>query len=154
MKRLDYISWDEFFMGVAVLAAQRSKDPNTQVGACLVNDKNRIIGVGYNGFPNGCSDDELPWGSVGKPLDIKYLYVVHAEQNCLTNSTSCTDNSTIYVTLFPCNECAKQIIQSGVKEVCYLEDKYHDRDLTIAARKMFDLSGVKYRQFIAEEKND
>ena len=146
MKRQDYISWDQYFMGVALLSAMRSKDPETQVGACIVNDKKRIIGIGYNGFPYGVEDDSFPWDKKESWLDSKYPYVVHAEPNAILNATVSLENSTLYVTLFPCNECAKLIIQSGVKEVVYLEDKYHERDSFEASRRMFDASKVVYRQ--------
>jgi dCMP deaminase len=146
MKREDYIQWDEYFMGVALLSAQRSKDPSTQVGACIVNDKKRIVGIGYNGFPRGVDDDNFPWEKTSDWINSKYPYVVHAEPNAILNSTVPLTNSTLYVTLFPCNECAKLIIQSGVKEVVYLVDKYHHRDMFAASRRMFDSSGVTYRQ--------
>ena len=146
MKRQDYISWDQYFMGVALLSAMRSKDPQTQVGACIVNPKNRIVGIGYNGFPYGVEDDEFNWGKTDEWLDSKYPYVVHAEPNAILNATVSLDNCRLYVTLFPCNECAKLIIQSGIKEVIFLEDKYHDRDSFVASRRMFDSSGVTYRQ--------
>jgi dCMP deaminase len=146
MKRLDYISWDEYFMGVAKLSAQRSKDPSTQVGACIVNKKNRIVGIGYNGFPVGIDDDLFPWNQTDKWLESKYPYVVHAEQNAILNATEPLDYAKIYVTLFPCNECAKVIIQSGIREVIYLEDKYHDQDIFVASRRLLDASGVKYRK--------
>jgi dCMP deaminase len=133
-------------MGVALLSAMRSKDPETQVGACIVNDKKRIIGIGYNGFPYGVEDDSFPWDKKESWLDSKYPYVVHAEPNAILNATVSLENSTLYVTLFPCNECAKLIIQSGVKEVVYLEDKYHERDSFEASRRMFDASKVVYRQ--------
>lgn len=164
MKREDYISWEECFMAVALTAARRSKDPNTQVGACIVNDKKRIIGVGYNGFPNGCSDDALPWEKDGDFLDTKYPYVCHAEKNAIFNASGSLEGATIYVTLFPCNVCAQDIIQSGIKKIVYLNDKYHDRDFTVAARRLFDLAGVTYVEFsprrahltvnFVEEKND
>jgi dCMP deaminase len=147
MKRDDYISWDEFFMSVAMIASMRSKDPSTQVGACLVDQDNKIIGVGYNGFPNGCSDDVLPWNRDGDFLNSKYAYIAHAENNAIHNSYGNKKNSKIYVTLFPCNKCAIDVIQSGIKEIIYLSDKYHDEDFTIAARKMLDLAGVTYRKF-------
>jgi dCMP deaminase len=147
-KRANYISWDEYFMGIALLSAMRSKDPNTQVGACIVDDSNKIIGIGYNGFPIGCSDDELPWcNTSASPNDTKYPYVVHAEVNAILNSSKNLKNAKIYVTLFPCNECAKVIIQSGIKEVVCLSDKYHDLDQTKASRKMLDLAKVKYSIF-------
>lgn len=146
MKRTDYISWDQYFMGVALMSAMRSKDPETQVGACIVNTKKRIVGIGYNGFPIGIDDDSFPWDKQDGWLQSKYPYVVHAEPNAILNATEPLDDATLYVTLFPCNECAKLIIQSGIKEVVYLEDKYHDRDVFIASRKMFDAAGVTYRQ--------
>ena len=115
-KRNDYISWDEYFMGIALLSANRSKDPNTQVGACIVNDRNRIMSVGYNGFPAGCDDDVFPWEREGGEFDTKYPYVCHAELNAILNCTHDLRGCRIYVALFPCNECAKAIIQSGIKE--------------------------------------
>ena len=146
-KRSDYLSWDDYFMAVALLSAQRSKDPNTQVGACIVNRQKRIVGVGYNGFPTGCSDDTLPWGREGDFLDTKYPYVCHAELNAILNSVpgNLTDCS-IYTALFPCNECAKVIIQAGIRQVVYLADKYTDTDSVRASRRMFDQTGVICRQ--------
>ena len=145
MKRTDYISWDEYFMGVAMLAARRSKDPNTQVGACIVSQDNIIISTGYNGMPKGCSDDEFPWGREG--AETKYPYVVHAELNAILNRGGRDlKDSRVYVALFPCNECAKAIIQSGVKEVVYLSDKYADTLGTMASKRMLDAAGVTYRQ--------
>lgn len=146
MKRNNYISWDTYFMGVAKLSSMRSKDPNTQVGACIVSNQKRIIGIGYNGFPYGCDDDEYPWDNKGDSLDTKYPYVVHAEPNAILNSTVNLENATIYVTLFPCNECAKLIIQSGIKEVVYAEDKYAEQDMTKASKRMLNSAGVKLRQ--------
>ncbi|MFO7968619.1 MAG: deoxycytidylate deaminase [Bacillota bacterium] len=146
MKRSDYISWDEYFMGVAALSAMRSKDDTSQVGACIVNQRNRIVGIGYNGFPIGCSDDVLPWKREGDYLDTKYAYVVHAEANAILNSSADLLNSRIFVTLFPCNECAKLIIQSGIKEVIYLEDKYPSLPQTQASKKLFKHAGVKTRK--------
>ena len=138
-KRYDYISWDEFFMGAALLCAKRSKDPNTQVGACIVNNENRILSVGYNGFPSGCDE---------------YLYVCHAELNAILNCRGRNlTNSRIYVALFPCNECAKAIIQSGIKEVIYLSDKYADTPATKASKRMFDAAGVKYTKLFPEKKS-
>jgi dCMP deaminase len=147
-KRHDYISWEEYFMAIAQLSAKRSKDPNTQVGACIVNAKKRIIGIGYNGFPIGCSDDELPWGRDGDFLETKYPFVCHAEMNAITNASNKAelDGATIYVSLFPCNECAKLMVQVGIREVVFLSDKYHDDDVFVAARKIFDMAGVAYRQ--------
>lgn len=144
-KREDYITWDEYFMGIALLAARRSKDPNTQVGACIVNDQNKIVSIGYNGLPRGCDDDLFPWAREGSYLDTKYPYVTHAELNAILNSsgfdlTGCK----IYVPLFPCNECSKAIIQSGIRQVYYLSDKYRDTDPVIASKRMFDAAGVGY----------
>lgn len=134
-------------MGIALLSSKRSKDPNTQVGACIVDTLNKIVGIGYNGFPIGCSDDDLPWERKNEKLnETKYPYVVHAEANAILNSTKDLHNARMYVALFPCNECAKLIIQSGIKEILYLSDKYKDTDSVIASKKMFDLSGVKYSQ--------
>lgn len=146
MKANDYISWDEYFMGVALLSAKRSKDPNTKVGACIVNEDKRIIGIGYNGFPHGCSDEEFPWERDADYLDNKYPYVVHAEANAILNSTTSLKNSTIYVSLFPCNECGKIIIQSGITEIVYLEDKYADTPSDIACKKMLKAANVKWRK--------
>lgn len=146
MKRRNYISWDEYFMGVADLSAKRSKDNGSQVGACIVDQRNHIVGIGYNGFPIGCSDDELPWGREGGFLDTKYAYVVHAEANAILNSNRNLLDSRIYVTLFPCNECAKLIIQSGIKEVIYLEDKYPDSDIIKVSKKLFNLAKVNYKK--------
>jgi dCMP deaminase len=146
-KRTDYISWDEYFMGVAVLSAQRSKDPSTQVGACIVSRSNKIVGVGYNGFPSGCSDDELPWDREGAFLETKYPFVCHAELNAILNSIG-TDLSgcRLYVALFPCNECAKAIIQSGIDEIIYLSDKYRDTDPVKASKLMLAQAGVRHRR--------
>ena len=145
MKRTDYISWDEYFMGVAMLAARRSKDPSTQVGACIVSEDNIIISTGYNGMPKGCSDDEFPWERTGAENETKYPYVVHAELNAILNANGRDlRGSRLYVALFPCNECAKAIIQSGVKEVVYLSDKYKDTMGNFASKKMLDAAGVKY----------
>ena len=143
MKRADYINWDEYFMGIAMLAAKRSKDPNTQVGACIVSRDNIIISTGYNGMPKGCSDDIFPWDREGEQT--KYPYVVHAELNAILNANGRDlRGSRIYVALFPCNECAKAIIQSGVEEVIYLSDKYADTMLNLASKRMLDAAGVKY----------
>ena len=147
MKRQNYISWDEYFMGVAMLAAQRSKDPNTQVGACIVSSDNIIISTSYNGMPKGCSDDEFPWNRDGE--DTKYPYVVHAELNAILNANGRDlRGSKLYVALFPCNECAKAVIQAGVKEIFYLSDKYAATPGTIASKRMLDAAGVKYTQLI------
>ena len=145
MKRQDYINWDEYFMGIAMLAARRSKDPNTQVGACIVSDDNIIISTGYNGMPKGCSDDVFPWERTGE--ETKYPYVVHAELNAILNASGRDlRGSRIYVALFPCNECAKAIIQSGIKEVIYLSDKYHDTMLNLVSKRMLSAAGVKFTQ--------
>jgi len=149
MKRDDYISWDEFFLGIAKLAAERSKDPNTQVGACIVKN-NLIIGVGYNGFPIGCSDDHFPWIVSDDFIDSKYTYVCHAELNAIINATDRRSlvGSTLYVTLFPCHECTKLIIQSGIKNIKFSDKKYWATDSAIASRKMLDSSGVNYEQIV------
>ena len=150
MKRTDYISWDEYFMGVALLAAKRSKDPSTQVGACIVDDNNVILSTGYNGFPYGCSDDVYPWEREGS--DTKYNYVVHAELNAILNARGKNlKGAKLYVDLFPCNECAKAIIQSGISEVVYLYDKYADSAATIASKKMLTSANIKLTQFKSEK---
>ena len=146
-KRSDYISWDEYFMGVAMLSSMRSKDPNTQVGACIVNEDRKIVGVGYNGFPTGCCDDDLPWEREGEWIDTKYPYVCHAELNAILNSIGGNlKGCTLYVALFPCNECAKAIIQSGIKKIIYLSDKYADTDGTKASKRMLSEAGVEFTQ--------
>lgn len=143
-KRIDHITWDEYFMGIAVLSSLRSKDPNTQVGACIVSPDKKIIGVGYNGFPTGCSDDELPWEREGDWINTKYPYVCHAELNAILNSPiSSLKGATLYVALFPCNECAKAIIQTGIKKVIYLSDKYAESDQTKASKMMLKSAGVE-----------
>ena len=148
-QRKDYLNWDQYFMGIAKLSALRSKDPNTQVGACIVGNDNRILSIGYNGTPNGFCDEEFPWDREGNPIDTKYFYVCHAEMNAVLNyrgSRKEFENAKIYVDLFPCNECAKVIVQAGIKEVIYLSDKYADTDSTIASKRLLDSCGVKYRQ--------
>ena len=153
MKRKDYISWDEYFMGIALLSAMRSKDPSTQVGACIVNQFNKIVGIGYNGFPIGCDDDALPWGKTSDSTnDTKYPYVVHAEANAILNSTKDLHGSRIYVALFPCNECTKLIIQSGINEIIYLSDKYKDTDSVKASKKMLEMAEVSCRQLKLDDK--
>ncbi len=148
MKRKDYLSWDEYFMGIAVLSSMRSKDPSTQVGACLVDRENKILSMGYNGMPRCCDDDEYPWEREGSPLESKYIFVCHAELNAILNCHGGSVKEAVcYTTLFPCNECAKAIIQSGISEVVYLSDKYAETDSTKASKKMFDSAGVKYRPF-------
>ena len=147
-KRDDYISWDEYFTGIAILSGMRSKDPNTQVGACIVDKNNRILSVGYNGFPNGCADDLFPWAREGDVLDTKYAFVAHSELNAILNYRGGNlEGSRIYVSLFPCNECAKAIIQAGIKEVIYDSDKYNNTPTNIAAKKMFAAAGVKCIQY-------
>ena len=151
MKRTDYISWDEYFMGVAMLAARRSKDPSTQVGACIVSQDNIIISTGYNGMPKGCSDDEFPWAREGE--DTKYPYVVHAELNAILNANGRDlRGSKLYVALFPCNECAKAIIQSGIRQVYFLSDKYATTPTTLASRRMLDAAGVTYTRLRTDVK--
>lgn len=146
-KRLDYISWDEYFMAVAKLAGMRSKDPNTQVGACIVSKDNKILSMGYNGFPRGCSDDDFPWAREGEDLDTKYVYTVHSELNAILNYRGNLEGAKLYVSLFPCNECAKAIIQSGIKTVIYDCDKYSSTCAVIASKKMLDAAGVSYYKY-------
>lgn len=146
-KRQDYISWDEYFMGIALLSARRSKDPSTQVGACIVSDKNKIVGAGYNGLPMGCDDDVFPWDKKGELLETKYPYVCHAELNAILNNIGMDlRGCKIYTALFPCNECTKAIIQSGIIEVIFLSEKYQGTDTDKAARRMLDNAGIKYRK--------
>ena len=146
-KRLDYISWDEYFMAVAKLAGMRSKDPSTQVGACIVSKDNKILSMGYNGFPRGCSDDDFPWAREGEELDTKYVYTVHSELNAILNYRGNLEGAKLYVSLFPCNECAKAIIQSGIKTVIYDCDKYSSTCAVIASKKMLDAAGVSYYKY-------
>jgi len=147
-KREDYISWDEYFMGVAKLSALRSKDPNTQVGACIVSNDNKILSMGYNGLPVGCSDDEFPWTREGDPLENKYLFTAHSELNAILNYRGGSlEGAKMYVTLFPCNECAKAIIQAGLKTIVYESDKYADTPSVIASKRMLDASGVRYYKY-------
>ena len=144
-KRTDYISWDEYFMGVAQLSGMRSKDPNTQVGACIVSSDNKILSMGYNGFPNGCSDEEFPWEREGEELDTKYPFVTHSELNAILNYRGGSlEGTKLYVSLFPCNECAKAIIQAGIRTVVYDSDKYEGSAANRASKKMFDAAGVRY----------
>lgn len=147
-KREGYISWDEYFMGVSLLSGMRSKDPNTQVGACIVGKDHRILSMGYNGFPNGCSDELFPWAREGEYLDTKYPFVAHSELNAILNYRGGSlEGSTLYVSLFPCNECAKAIIQAGIKTVVYDLDKYNQTPSNIAAKRMFDAAGITYYQY-------
>ena len=150
LQRKDYLSWDQYFMGIVKLSAMRSKDPNTQIGACIVSNDNRILSIGYNGTPNGYEDDKFPWGREGERLDIKYMYVCHAEMNAVLNyrgNRKELENAKIYVDMFPCNECAKIIVQSGIKEIVYSRtyDYDHHSDEMEAAMRIFDACGVKYR---------
>lgn len=150
-QRKDYISWDTYFMGVAKLSAMRSKDPSTQVGACIVSKDNKILSVGYNGAPKGFEDDEMPWDREGDFLNTKYAYVCHAELNAILNSHGANlEDSKIYVDLFPCNECAKAIIQAGIKEVIYLSDKYSNTESNIVSKRLLSTCNVKCRQYKSE----
>jgi len=153
-KRDEYLNWSDYFMGVAFLSAMRSKDPCTQVGACIVNDENKIVGIGYNGMPNGCNNDDFPWG---KDSDVKtqtkYMYVCHAEMNAILNKiVGKLNGCRMYVALFPCNECAKLIIQAGIKEVFYLSNKNWNKDECVASRRMLDAAGVIYSQYTPKNK--
>jgi len=146
------ISWDEYFMGLAHLSALRSKDPNTQVGACIVDEDNKVVSIGYNGMPRGCKDDKMPWEREGGFLTTKYAYVVHAELNAILNSPRSVKNCTLYVSLFPCNECAKAIIQSGIKKVIYESDKYNGTDGNVASKRMLNDAGIELQQLPYEVK--
>lgn len=153
-KRTDYISWDEYFMGVAILSGMRSKDPGTQVGACIVSQDNKILSMGYNGFPNGCSDDAFPWCREGDALENKYFYSTHGELNAILNYRGGSlEGAKIYVTLFPCNECAKAIIQSGIKTIVYDSDKYAATPAVIASKRMLDAAGVRYYKYTHTDRN-
>lgn len=148
MKRENYISWDEYFMGIAKLSGMRSKDPNTQVGACIVDQNNKILSVGYNGFPMGCSDDDFPWDRDGDVIHSKYAYVTHSELNAILNYRGGSlQGAKLYVSLFPCNECAKAIIQCGIRTVIYDSDKYAGTPTDCAAKKMFEAAGVECRKY-------
>lgn len=147
-KRIDYITWDEYFMGVSKLSGMRSKDPSTQVGACIVSEDNKILSMGYNGFPRGCSDDSFPWEREGEELETKYPYVTHSELNAILNYRGGSlEGAKIYVSLFPCNECAKAMIQCGIKTLVYDSDKYAETPSVKASKKMLDAAGVKYYQY-------
>ena len=156
-KRKDYLNWDEYFMAIVKLSAMRSKDPSTQVGAAIVSNTNRILSIGYNGAPNGFHDDKFPWEREGDPLETKYMYVVHAERNAILNfrgSKQDLEGAKLYVDLFPCNECAKEIIQSGIKEVVYLTDTFKSgQEMVIASKRLFDECGVTYRKLEVLEHN-
>ena len=149
MKRNDYLSWDQYFMGIALLSSMRSKDPNTSVGACIVDSDNKILSMGYNGMPHGCSDDEFPWDRDSEdPLNTKYLYVCHAELNALLNYTGTNlKGARIYTTLFPCNECTKALIQSGIAEVIYMDNKYPDSPSVVAAKRMMKAARIHYHSY-------
>ncbi len=146
MKHNNVISWDDYFMGLAHLSAKRSKDPSTQVGACIVNPAKKVVGIGYNGFPTGISDDVFPWEVNEKYDQSKYAYVVHAELNAILNATQKLDNCSMYVSLFPCNECAKAIIQSGIRKLVYEDDKYAETPAVLASKKMLVAAGVEFTQ--------
>ena len=147
-KRQDYITWDEYFMSVAILTGMRSKDPNSQVGACIVSEDNKILSMGYNGFPKDCSDDEFPWARQGDELNTKYFYVVHSELNAILNYRGGSlEGSTIYVSLFPCNECAKAIIQAGIKRIVYDSDKYDGTPSVVASKRMLKAAGVVMQKY-------
>ena len=145
-QREDYINWDEYFMGVAFLSARRSKDPNTQVGACIVSQDNKILSMGYNGFPNGCSDEDFPWNrESADPYDNKYYYSTHSELNAILNYRGGSlEGSKLYVTLFPCNECAKALIQSGIRKIIYAEDRYAATSAIRASKRMLRAAGVEF----------
>ena len=148
-KREGYISWDEYFMGVAELSAMRSKDPHTQVGCCIVSEDHKILSMGYNGFPRGCSDDDFPWEREGPPLENKYFYTTHSELNAILNYRGGSlEGASLYVTLFPCNECAKAIIQAGIREIVYDSDKYENEPSTIASKRMLKAAGVSIRKYV------
>ena len=140
------ISWEDYFMGLAHLSALRSKDPNTQVGACIIDNEKKVVSIGYNGMPRGCNDEEFPWEREGGFLDTKYAYVVHAELNAILNSPRSVKDCTLYVSLFPCNECAKAIIQSGIKKIVYESDKYAGTEGNVASRKMLEEAGIELVQ--------
>lgn len=154
MKRVNYINWDEYFMGIALLSSERSKDPSTQVGACIADGDHKVVSVGYNGMPSGIDDEALPWDK-GEDLESKYLYVCHAEFNAILNTRNGASlkGCSLYATLFPCNECAKAIVQAGIKEVVFLSDKYHDELNVRASRRIFELAGIKSRQFNGRKLN-
>lgn len=145
-EKVSILDWNEYFMSLAHLSAKRSKDPNTQVGACVVNKDKKVVGLGYNGMPYGCNDNEYPWDREGSYSETKYPYVVHAELNAILNSESSLKNCSIYVSLFPCNECSKAIIQSGIKKVYYESDKYAETDSVIASKRMLESAGVQYEK--------
>lgn len=146
MKRTNVLSWEDYFMGIAHLSALRSKDPSTRVGAVIVDDLNKVVSIGYNGLPHGCDDDDFPWVKEGSVYESKYAYVVHAELNAILNSPRPVRGCRLYVSLFPCNECAKAIIQAGIREIVYEEDKYADTEVVKASKRMLEAAGVLWRQ--------
>ena len=152
MKRANAISWETYFMGIAHLSALRSKDPNTQVGAVIVDQEHKVVSIGYNGFPKGCSDDEYPWENEGSSLETKYVYVVHAELNAILNSPRSVKGCSIYVSLLPCHECTKAIIQSGIQEIVYESDKYASSESVLASKRMLESAGVKMVQLTKKVK--
>lgn len=146
--KVNHISWDEYFMSIAILSALRSKDPNTKVGAAIISPDHKVLSLGYNGMPSGIDDAKVPWSRTNKSdLDNKYLYVCHAELNAILNSNKDIRGSILYVTLFPCNECAKAIIQAGIKEMVFMDDKYHDTDIEEASRKLLTMAGIKQKRY-------
>ena len=153
MKKEDVLGWDQYFMGIAKLSAMRSKDPHTSVGACIVGPENKILSMGYNGMPRGCSDDSFPWGRDGDdPLTTKYIFVCHAELNAILNYDGPNlRGARIYTTLFPCNECTKALIQVGIKEVIYMDDLYPDSASVLAAKKMMKAAGINYRPYVSTD---
>ncbi|XP_055853750.1 probable deoxycytidylate deaminase [Episyrphus balteatus] len=153
-QRTDYLSWEDYFMATALLTSQRSKDPVTQVGACIVDKDNLILAVGYNGFPRNCNDEEFPWcKDKENPFNDKKMYVVHAEANAILNKNSANlTGALLYTTLFPCNECTKIIIQSGIKEVIYVSDKHHEKPTYHASKRMLDAVGIKHRRYTPTKK--
>ncbi|EDW70405.1 probable deoxycytidylate deaminase [Drosophila virilis] len=153
-KRQDYLHWDDYFMATALLSSRRSKDPSTQVGACIVDKHKRIVAIGYNGFPRDCSDDVFSWSKDNSdPLENKNMYVVHAEANAILNSNSRSlDGTRLYTTLFPCNECTKLIIQSGIREIYYISDKYAEKPIYRASKRMLDAVGIVYQRHVPTQK--
>lgn len=154
-QRKDYLTWDEYFMGIAELSARRSKDPSTQVGACIVSKDNRILSIGYNGAPNGIEDKYFPWDREGDYLETKYPFVCHAELNAISNfrgNKKDLEGAKLYVTLFPCNECTKLVIQNGIKEIIYLSDKYKETEGIKASKIMLDNCNVTYTEFPEEKR--
>jgi len=156
MKRKNYISWDEYFMGIAELSAQRSKDPKTQVGCCIVDSKTRhILSIGYNGLPYGMNDDDFSWEDSEDQLKSKHSYVVHAEANAILNASQSIDGALVYITMFPCNECAKLLAQKRVKKIIYRDSKYFDKVEGKIAINILSNAGIEIIQYLkGEEKNE